>query len=154
MRVRSKYIDRCSCRLIATFHHVIGHNFLLEKIDLSPAEERPLSDVKILFTFAFQQREKGNIHSHISKECLKDDLLEYHNNRLKKQINQTEWESSSMAFAIEPPAILSDLSILSCQRAYVAHLNHGCHKVPEEIFLVAREPVNNGCSGCRRHRVR
>ena len=29
---------------------MIGHNFLLEKIDLSPAEERPLSDVKILFT--------------------------------------------------------------------------------------------------------
>ena len=58
-----------------------------------------------------------------------------------------------MAFAIDPPAVLSDLSILSCQRADVAHLNHGCHEVRKEILLVTREPVNNRCSGCRCRRV-
>uniref|UniRef100_A0A0A9C2E2 Uncharacterized protein n=1 Tax=Arundo donax TaxID=35708 RepID=A0A0A9C2E2_ARUDO len=67
--------------------------------------------------------------------------------------NQLESESS-VASAIDPAALIPDLSIPPCQWANVAHLNHGHSKVPEEIPLVAREPVNNGGSGRRRGGVR
>jgi hypothetical protein len=65
-----------------------------------------------------------------------------------KQLNRS-FHQSSVAFAVDPPAIIPDLSILPCQRANVPHLNHGRGEVPEEIFLAAREPENYG-SGCGR----
>jgi len=45
--------------------------------------------------------------------------------------------------------ILPDLSIPPCQRADVTHLYHGRREVPEEILLVASEPMHNG-SGSHR----
>ena len=73
-----------------------------------------------------------------------------HYNWKKKHQSESE---SSIAFAIDPPAVLPDLPILPCQRADVPHLNHGRREVPEEVLLVAREPMNNGGGRRRRRRV-
>jgi len=72
----------------------------------------------------------------------------------KNGINRIEsMYSESIAF-VNPPAVVPDLPILSCQWANVSHLNHGCRKVSEKILLVACEPMNNGSSGRRCRRVR
>jgi len=115
-----------------------------------------------IFTFSFQKGQKkskmNTLRSYSYKiwEMETEELFTQASHSVKKKnwTNRIEsMYSDSVAF-VNPPAVAPDLPILSCQRANVSHLNHGCRKVSEKILLVACEPMNNGSSGRRSRRVR